>query len=174
LRELTIDIVCSSGDQEIVAGRLAMDHLELSRAIYDGVSIFDICDADSQGWEHVFSALFEPGTQAEWRDDFNLHEVINHVLYLYRAVFHPSLRNWQSFILRHVASIVGEDSVFVMPNDQTDLTNSELAKLGFRIVAGSGFRVRLNMFLDNAIDEGDVWELEVPASAQQYVEDRWP
>jgi len=178
IREMEINIVCGSRDgDDVVAGRLSVDHLDIIRAETAGESIYDVCDADSSGWEHVFAGLFEPGTQAEWRSDFRLDEPICHLLFMHRSVFHPILRDWQSYIIDHVANLAGEDSAFVMWKGETDLSDNELARLGFRVIAGEDLRMRPNMYkheYDAAEDKSDdVLGFYVPSDAAEYVEAGW-
>ncbi|MEX1224598.1 MAG: hypothetical protein WEA31_08630 [Pirellulales bacterium] len=82
LREMVINVCCATHDDtDVVAARLAVDHLDIGRAIESGVDVYEICDADSSGWESLFAALFEPRTQADWRQELQFDEVISHVLF---------------------------------------------------------------------------------------------
>ena len=176
LRFMKVDVLCpvENSDDYAVAAQLHMDHLDMSRPFNESWDIYDICDSDSSGWEAVFVGLFEPGTQAEWRKDFGCDEVINSVLFMYKAVFHPALVNWQQFIIDHVAGLVGEDSVFVMWDETTDLDDRQQSDLGFRVAAGTGgLRFRVNCYKNkysSREDARDVNDLEVPLDAQAYVE----
>ena len=178
LRNMTVDVVCpvENSDDYVVAARLQIDQLGLARPFEDGEDIYQICDADSAGWEAVFAGLFEPGTQAEWRKDFRFDEQISNLLFMYQAVFHPALVNWQQFIIDHVANLTGDDSAFVMWKGTTDLDDKQLSDLGFRIVAGTGLRFRVNCFQNEysaSEDARNVNAIEVPADAQANVEKNW-
>ena len=180
IQEMTVEVLCGTDEEGVgdgvVAARLAVDVLDISRAQVADVRIYDICDADSAGWEHVYSAMFDPDSQAEWRRDFDFYEPITRVLFLYRSVFHPELRDWQSFVIDHVAKLFGEDSVLVMWKDKTDLSDSELARLGFRIIAGSDLLLRPNMFqheYDASEDERDTLDFNVAPDAAKYVDAAW-
>lgn len=177
IREMIIDVVCGTAEgDEVVAGRLAIDHLDIIRADVSGESIYEVCDADSGGGERVFAGLFEPGTPAEWRADFRFDEPICHLLFMHRSVFHPVLRDWQSYIIDHVAKLVGDDSAFVMWRGETDLSDHELARLGFRVIAGEDLRMRPNMYqhdYDAARDDRDVLGFDVPNDVADYVERAW-
>ena len=178
LRPATIDVVCfTETGEDAIAGRMAVDHLDLVRAEIEKVSVYDICDADSGGWEAVYKALFEPGLDfAGIRRDFNFTNPINHVLFLYRSVFHPVLRNWESFILDHVAALFREDSALVMWKDETNLSDRELAQLGFRIVAGHDLLFRPNMLSHEysaLADKRDLLDLCVDESVEEYVIREW-
>ena len=177
LREMTIDVVCGVDDfGDVVAARLAVDRLDIGRAATAGEDVYEVCDADSSGWEAVFAGLFEPGGQGEWRSDFGFVEPIDHLLFMYHSVFHPALREWQAYIIDHVAALFGHESAFVMWQSETDLTDTELAALGFRIIAGSNLRLRPNMLrheYDASDDERDVLDLCVPGDAEEFVKANW-
>lgn len=177
LRPMTVDVMCYVDDYgDTVAARLAIDHLDVSRVVVMGEDLYDVCDCDSAGWEAVFKAIFEPGGEGEWRSDLGIDDPINNVLFMHKAVFHPSLREWQRFIIDHAATLYGHDSAFVMWKGETDLTDKELAELGFRIVAGTDLRVRPNMFqnaYDGEQDERETFDLFVPADAGEYVNVAW-
>jgi hypothetical protein len=178
LRPVAIDVVChSEPDSEAIAGRIALDHLDLVRAETTGENVHDICDADSGGWEAVYAALFEPALDfAEIRGDFKFNDPINHLLFLYRSVFHPVLRDWESFILDHVATLFGEDSALVMWKKETDLSDRELARLGFRIVAGHDLLFRPNMLRHEycaSSDDRDLLDFSVDKSVEEYVLREW-
>jgi hypothetical protein len=178
IRPVIVDVLCSSrADEEVVAGRLAIDHLDLGRAALQGKSVLEICDADSAAWESVYTALFEPAWDfAEIRRDFEFDDAINHVLFLHHSVFHPRLRDWQSFIVHHVSTLFGADSATVMWKGQTDLSDGELARLGFRMVAGHPLLFRPNMLkhpYDAIAEDLDVFDLEVDRDVEQYVVEEW-
>jgi hypothetical protein len=60
-------------------------------------SLFDICDSDSQGLHEVHTILTK-GKQ-EFRPDLKLKEVTSHVMFVYGAVFHPSIHPYRQGIL---------------------------------------------------------------------------
>jgi hypothetical protein len=161
----------------VLAGRLAFDLLDIGRAEVAGENLYEICDADSAGWEGVYAALFEPeGEYGEIRRDFDFYEPIDHVLFLYKMVFHPAIRSWQSFILDHTATLFGHMSALTMWKGMTDLTDIEMSQLGFRIIAGQNLLFRPNMMKNEySADEEkrDVLGLVVPDDAGEYVERAW-
>ena len=56
-----IDVLCyTSSDTPAVAGRVAVDYLDFVRANILGQSVMHVCDADSSGWEYVYSSVIEP------------------------------------------------------------------------------------------------------------------
>lgn len=179
IRPHDISVICSSSDdEEVVAARLAVDHLDILRAELEGQSVCHICDADSADWEHVYSATIEPAIDfAEIREDFGFRDPVNGLVFIHRAVFHPSTRDWQRLIIDSVCNMFPEDTAVVMRKDTTDLTDKELASLGFRIVAGWDLLFRPNMLkrdYDTAEDERHpVLSLKVPADAGEYVKQEW-
>src|SRR6202521_5803890 len=100
-----------------------------------GVSLFDICDSDSQGLHEVHTILTK-GKQ-EFRPDLKIKEMTSHVMFLYGVVFHPSIYPHRQGILDAVLNLFGEESVAVMWKDTSGLSETELADLGFCKIAGS-------------------------------------
>ena len=178
INPVTIDVFCDDGNgDEQLAAKLAIDHLNLSRVESCGEDLLHVCDADSTGWEAVYSALFELGEDfIELRRDFDFHDPVLDVLFLHRSVFHPSINDWRMFIVDHAAGLFGESSALVMWKDETGLPASDLAKLGFRQIAGQELLFRPNM-LKNAYeskhDAHRVLDIQVGSSVGRAVEDQW-
>jgi hypothetical protein len=137
VRHLEISVGCYDEDalREYVVGKLAVDQVLWADAITDGVSLFDICDSDSQGLHEAHTALTK-GKQG-FRPDLQIEEVTSHVLFVYGAVFHPSIHPYRQGILDTALNLFGEESVAVMWKDTSGLPEAELADLGFCKVAGS-------------------------------------
>src|SRR5579871_2890360 len=91
VRHLEIRVGCYTEDglNEYTVGRLAMDQILWTDALVDGVSLFEVCDNDSQGLHEVHTILTK-GKQ-DFRPDLRIKEVTDHVLFLYGAVFHPTV-----------------------------------------------------------------------------------
>src|SRR5262245_60266413 len=91
VRHLEITVTCSDEDglNEYVVGKLAMDQILWADAQADGVSLFEVCDNDSQGL-HEAHTILTKGKQ-EFRPDLRIKEPADHVMFLYSAVFHPSI-----------------------------------------------------------------------------------
>ena len=66
-----------------------------------------------------------------------IKEVTNHVMFVYGAVFHPSIHPYRQGILDAALKLFGEESVAVMWKDTSGLSETELADLGFCKIAGS-------------------------------------
>jgi hypothetical protein len=123
------------GVNEYVVGKLAMDQILWADAIVESESLFEICDNDSQGLHEVHSILTK-GKQ-EFRPDLKIKEPVDHVMFLYGAVFHPSIYPHRQGILDAAFRLFGEISLAVMWKDSSGLSEPELADLGFCKIAGS-------------------------------------
>ena len=178
INPVTVDVLCGdeNGNDCLVA-RMAIDHLDLIRAETSGQDVLDVCDADSAGWEAVYSALFEPGEDfVELRRDFNFNDPVLDVLFLHRSAFHRSIYDLRMFIVDHAACLFGETTALVMWNSETGIPDSDLAKLGFRKIAGHELLFRPNMLVnayDRANDAARILDIEVSSSAAKEVEDEW-
>jgi hypothetical protein len=77
-----IDVWCNTaGDEPAVAARLAVDYLDIARAVSDGQSIVHVCDADSSAWMQVYEATIEPDINfLGIREDFGFDAPI-HLLF---------------------------------------------------------------------------------------------
>jgi hypothetical protein len=135
VRHLVISIECFDKDcaEEYVVGRLAMDQILWRDALVDGVSLFEICDNDSQGL-HEVHVILTNGNDS-FRPDLKIKEVTNHVMFLYGAVFHPSIHAYREGILDAAFRLFGEESVALMWLETSGLPESALAELGFKKIA---------------------------------------
>ena len=162
--------------EEVVAARLAVDYLDIFRIEAEGQSVLHVCDSDSSGWEHVYSATIEPAANfAEIRKDFGFDDDITGLVFIHQAVFHRSLRHAQQRIIDSICKMFPQSTATVMWKGTTDLSDKELASLGFRIVAGHDLLFRPNMLIcdyDTA-KEDESYDWTVPIEAQQYVEEHW-
>jgi hypothetical protein len=112
VRHLVITVEAFSKDYDlIVVGKLAMDQILWNDALTDGVPLFDICDNDSQGL-HEAHVILTNGHDT-FRPGLAIEELTNHVMFLYGAVFHPSM--WL---------------------ETSGLPEADLAELGFKKIAG--------------------------------------
>jgi hypothetical protein len=137
IRHLEISVRCYDEDalNEYLVGKLAVDQILWAEAITDGVSLFDICDSDSQGLHEVHTILTR-GKQ-EFRPDLRITEITSHVMFVYGSVFHPSIHPYRQGILDAALNLFGEDSLAVMWKDTSGLPEKELADLAFCKIAGS-------------------------------------
>ena len=137
VRHLEIAVACYDEDglEEYTVGKLAMDQILWADAIVEEVSLFEVCDNDSQGLHEVHSILTKGGQ--EFRPDLRIKEITSHVLFLYGAVFHPSIHPYRQGILQAAFTLFGEESLAVMWKDTSGLSETELADLGFCKIAGT-------------------------------------
>ncbi|MCR9209723.1 MAG: hypothetical protein NXI28_15940 [bacterium] len=181
IRPHVVDVTClTDGDEpeEIIAGRIAVDYLDILRAETAGQSIVHVCDADSQNWEMVYSATIEPAIDfAGIRKDFGFDDPVHGLVFIHQVVLHPSLRDWQQMILDSICDMFPSETATVMIRGITELPDRALAELGFRIVAGHDVLFRPNMLKNDyttADDPRDPFtDLTVPPDAEAYVLDRW-
>ena len=84
---LEISVGCYDEDSlnEYIVGKLAMDQILWNDAMTDGVSLFDICDSDSQGL-HEFHTILTKGKE-EFRPDLKIKEYTNHDMLVYGPCF---------------------------------------------------------------------------------------
>lgn len=178
IRHNVIDVQVFHDDHDwVLVGRLEVDDLDIAQAESDHWNIIHVCDADSAEWEHVYSTVIEPFADfAEIREDFGFDDPVNHLLFLRRAVFHPSIRTWQNYILDHVCNLFSFDSAMVMPRSETSLAEKELAALGFRKIVDSDLLFRPIMLASDysaSDDPRDPADLKIGPDAQEYVEIQW-
>jgi hypothetical protein len=133
--EISVGCYDENAENEYIVGKLALDQILWTDAIVEGVSLLEICDGDSQGLHDVYSILTKG--KEEFRPDLKINEVTSHVMFLYGAVFHPSIHPYRQGILDAALNLFGEESLAVMWLNTTGLSETELAHLGFCKIAGS-------------------------------------
>src|SRR6516165_3404018 len=101
-----------------------MDQVLWAEALTDGESLFDVCDADSQGLHEAHVTLTNGGQ--EFRPDLGIEEITDQVLLFYRAVFHPAVHLSRPAVLHAAFTLFGELSLAVMWKDTTGLTQADL------------------------------------------------
>ncbi|HEY7157661.1 MAG TPA: hypothetical protein VH575_27140, partial [Gemmataceae bacterium] len=106
----------------------------------DGVSLFEVCDSDSQEM-HELHFILTKGQQ-EFRPKLQINNFVGHVLFLFGAVFHPSIHAYRQGILDAAFKLFGEDSLAVMGKDSSGLSKAEWAELGFRTISRSDLLFR--------------------------------
>jgi hypothetical protein len=71
--EISVTSYDEDGLSEYVVGKLAMDQILWADAQLDGVSLFEVCDSDSQGMHELHVILTEG--KEEFRADLRIDEV---------------------------------------------------------------------------------------------------
>ena len=176
IRHVEISVGCYDEDcsNEYTVGKLAMDQILWADALVDGVSLFEICDNDSQGLHEVHTILTK-GKQ-DFRPDLKINEVTGHVMFLYGAVFHACIHPYRQGILDAAFNLFGEESLAVMWKDTSGLSESDLADLGFCKIVGSDLIFRHSALRTKFGDEhptghdADVVALPV---YEEWVEEEW-
>jgi hypothetical protein len=176
VRPLEISVGCYDEDcqNEYTVGKLAMDQILWAEAIVDGVLLFEICDNDSQGLHEVHTILTK-GKQ-EFRPDLRIEEVTSHVMFLYGAVFHPSIHAYRKGILDAAFNMFGDESLAVMWKDTSGLSEVELADLGFCKIAGSGLIFRhssLRTPFGDKFPKGQDADVVALPEHEEWVEQEW-
>lgn len=137
ISEGVVDIVVGDEDGgEHVVGRASLDLLDYYKDRNGECSLFDVCDADSAGWEHVFSLLFDPKTE-ELLPEISCDTPFEFIAFVYDLVLLPEVKQFEPLILHHLGEMHGSSTIFTMYKNLTDLPESSLADLRFKKIAGS-------------------------------------
>jgi hypothetical protein len=176
VRHLEISVGCydEDGAAEFTVGKLAMEQILWADAIVDGVSLFEVCDNDSQGL-HEVHVILTKGTQ-EFRPDLRINEVTDHVLFLYGAVFHPAVHAYRQGILYAAFSLFGGQSLAVTWKDTSGLPEADLADLGFCKIAGSDLIFRhsaLRTPFGDRFPKGQNADVVAQPDYEEWVEREW-
>ena len=130
----------TEGGEEHILGRVAIDCLNVNRVMDErqGPHLFDVCDADSQGWHDVFSSLFDVET-CELMPEVDSDMIFDNILLIHRMYLHPVLQPWEASIVYHMARLQGLTSILVMLSGATSLPTKALVELGFSKLANCEF-----------------------------------
>jgi len=141
VRALQLDISgCDADGNRILLGKIAADQVLVGDAQVDGMSLFDVCDEDSQGLHDAYVALFDEN--GEFQSELNLDDHADTLIFIWRAVVHPRLLPYLQGVLATIGSLFSEATVVAMWHSTTGLSDAELATLGFRRIAGVGLIYR--------------------------------
>jgi hypothetical protein len=176
VRPLDIGVLCYDADMlnEYVVGRLAIDHILWAQAQVDGVSLFDVCDNDSQGLHEVHAIL--TGGKEDFLRALRIKEPVDHVLFLHAAVFHPAIHPARQGILDAAFHLFGELSLAVMWRDTGGLPEADLAALGFARIAGAELIYRhlaVRTPFGDAHPQGLEPDVEARPEYEEWVEQEW-
>ena len=141
VRALQLDISgCDLNGDRVLLGKIAADQVLISDAQVDGMSLFDVCDEDSQGLHEAYVALFDD--RGEFQSELNLEDYADTLIFIWRAVVHPRLSPYLQGVIATIGSMFSQATVVAMWHSTTSLSDPELASLGFRRIAGSGLIYR--------------------------------
>ena len=177
VRALQLDISgCDLNGDRVLLGKLAADQVLISDAQVDGMSLFDVCDEDSQGLHEAYVALFDD--RGEFQSELNLEDYADTLIFIWRAVVHPRLSPYLQGVIATIGSMFSQATVVAMWHSTTGLSDPELASLGFRRIAGSGLIYRHSAlrseFTDLHPTGMDVpLEFEAEESDAEWVLKRW-
>jgi hypothetical protein len=141
VRSLRLDVSgCDDVGNRILLGRIAADQVLVGDAQTEGMRLFDVCDQDSQGLHETYVALFDE--QGEFQSELNIDEPADSLIFVWRAVLHSRLRPYRQGVIDTIGTLFGNECVLAMWHGTTELSDAELASLGFRRIAGSALIYR--------------------------------
>lgn len=177
VRNHDIEIKCYDEDGllEFTVAKISMDQIMYWDAINDEVSMFDICDNDSQGMRELNVILSEG--KDEFRSDLEIDTFIDYIIFVHRAVFHPDIYPFRQAILNAVFNLFGRSTLAVTWMNATGLQTKELADIGFRRVVQSNLIYRQsalkNIFDHEPIDLSDALLLDATEQQEEWVMAEW-
>jgi hypothetical protein len=96
-------------------------------------------------------ALFDE--QGEFQPELNIDEPTDSLIFIWRAVLHSRLRPYLQGVIDTIGTLFGNEIVLAMWHGTTDLSDAELASLGFRRIAGSELIYRHSALRSDFTDE---------------------
>lgn len=177
VRALQLDISgCDANGNRVLLGKMAADHVLIGDAQVDGLSLFDVCDEDSQGLHDAYVALFDD--HGEFQSELNLEDHADTLIFIWRAVLHSRLRPYIQGVIDTIGSLFSQATVLAMWHSTTDMADAELASLGFRRIAGSGLIYRHSALRSDFSDEHPTGmdvpiEFEAEESDAEWVLSAW-
>jgi hypothetical protein len=177
VRALQLDISgCDAAGERVLLGKIAADQVLISDAQVDAMSLFDVCDEDSQGLHDAYVALFDD--HGEFQSELNLEDHANTLIFIWRAVVHARLLSYLQGVIATIGSLFSEATVIAMWHSTTGMSDAELASLGFRRIAGSGLIYRHSALRSDFTDEHPTGmdvpiELEAEESDAEWVRSAW-
>ena len=115
------------------------------------MSLFNVCDEDSQGLHDAYVELFDE--HGEFQSELNLEDYADTLIFIWKAVIHSRLMPYLQGVIATIGSLFSEATVVAMWHSTTGLSDAELAALGFRRIAGSGLIYRHSALRSDFTDE---------------------
>lgn len=143
IRHHDVDVFSYGDDGEYLIGRVAFDMFLWGDAETARASLFDICDADSQGWYEVFHALsgratFGDGGRDEILPEMGITDVVDSVTFIWHFLLHPEARpSCTKAIIHDIARYARVDSLLTTWHSTLDLSDGDLIDMGFAKIGGS-------------------------------------
>ncbi|MBN9517402.1 hypothetical protein J0H58_02610 [bacterium] len=156
-------------ENEYLVARLGVDHILWGDAVADRVSLFAVCDNDSQGL-HELHVILTEGTNTI-REDLRVELPVDAVVFVHNAVFHPAAHPYRVAVLDAVFTLFGNDSLAVMWQNVGDVPEAEQVRLGLARVAGTGLVFRHNAYTTPySVEYPRGMDIHVPATPEIH---RW-
>lgn len=143
IRHYDVDVFGFGEDGEHLIGKVAFDVFLWGDAEATGACLFDICDADSQGWYDVFCALsgretFRDGGRDEILPELGIEDVVDRIAFIWRFLLHPEARSsYTKAVIHDIARYVGDDPILTMWHGTLEMFDSDLVDMGFAKIGGS-------------------------------------
>ena len=137
VRHHEIEVKCYGEEvmQDFIVAKFSVDQIMYWDAINDDVSIFEICDCDSDGM-HQLNVILSDGKD-EFREDLEIVTHVEHIMFMHKVVFHPEIDKYKQVIIDAVFNLFGRTSLAVTWDETTGLSSKQLAELGFKKVVSS-------------------------------------
>jgi hypothetical protein len=138
-----VDVFGFGEDREFLIGKVAFDLLLWGDAEEAGASLFDICDADSQGWYEVFRSLSGQATfwdrgRDEIIPELGVEGPIDSITFIWRFLLHPAAQQrLTKAVINNIARYTAADSLLTTWHRTLGLSDSDLVDLRFAKVGGS-------------------------------------
>ena len=157
-------------------GKIASDQVLIGDAQTHGMSLFDVCDQDSQGLYETYVALFDD--KGEFQPELNITEPADSLIFVWRAVLHSRIRPYLQGVIDAIGTLFGNETVLAMWHRTTNLTDAQLASLGFRRIAGSELIYRHSALKSDFSDEHPLGmdvhlDFEAQGSDEEWVLREW-
>lgn len=160
VRALELDVSgCDDSGHRILLGKIAADQVLIADAQNHGMSLFDVCDQDSQGLYEAYAALFDD--KGEFQPELEIDEPTESLIFVWRAVLHARLRPYLQGVIDTIGTLFCNETVLVLWYRTSGMSDPELAELGFRRIAGSELIYR-HSALRSAFSESHPSGMDVP------------
>ena len=111
-------------------------------------------------------ALFDE--QGEFQSELNLEDYADTLIFIWKAVVHPRLCPYLQGVIATIGAMFSEATVVAMWHSTTNLTDPELASLGFRRIAGSGLIYRHSALRSDFVDANPIgMDVPLPFEAEE-------
>jgi len=182
IRHHDVDLFGFREDWEHLIGKVAFDVFLWGDTEVAGANLFDICDADSQGWYEVFRALsgketFGHGGRDEILPELGIDNLVDSITFIWRFLLHPEARtSYTKAVVYDIARYVGDDSILTTWHTTLDMPDSDLVDMGFAKVGGSELIFRdlhIQAPYDARHSLGEEIDFEARPEHEEWVLEQW-